>query len=504
MTFIKSEKEQSQTMKICNVILVLAIAAIIIFSFSDGISGNDFWWHVKVGEYVCENKTVPQTDIFSWYGTEKQIDWTAHEWLSDVIFYKIYNFAGEAGVFTLSLTAALTMSLMLFKEIKKKISTNFFIGAIFLLLFAVLSKGFFYGRPHLFSFFLLFAELKVLYNFYANPKSKSVFWLPIIAILWSNLHGGSANLSYILCFIFAFVGLFNVNIGKIESQRMDKKAIIKLLLIGVACILAILINPVGEKVLFYPYVNLSDDISMNVISEWKSPDAKVIGDLILFFLPIGLMCLGFLSEDRKKIRAIDLVVMVAFLFLFFRSARFIVLWYIAAVFCSFDYIPEWKIKPIKKKAEKLVLALVAVLLAVSAVTSGIATFKTSQKASLITKVAKDELIEAIKEDLPQRIYNDYNLGEALIFNDIPVFFDARADLYAQENIMADGISLAFLQQANADSETASVDAEALIQKYNFDAIVILKERPLYAYIISHTENFTCVYEDENVGYFKVK
>ena len=70
-------------------------------------------------------------------------------------------------------------------------------------------------------------------------------------------------------------------------------------------------------------------------------------------------------------------------------------------------------------------------------------------------------------------------------------------------MMADGVSMMFLEQANPTAETTYVDVDGLIEKYDFDAILILKTRALYAYLMGHPDQFACVYEDDNVGYFRV-
>ena len=97
---------------------------IIIYCFSSGISGNDFWWHVKVGEYVLDNGAVPTTDIFSWYGTELSIEWTAHEWLADVVYYLIHNTLGQIGIFLFSVGSAVALYWCLWRESRKHHSQN--------------------------------------------------------------------------------------------------------------------------------------------------------------------------------------------------------------------------------------------------------------------------------------------------------------------------------------------------------------------------------------------
>lgn len=499
MRFTESSRRANNIMPVA-IISVIVITAIL-YCFSDGISGNDFWWHIKVGEYISENGAVPTTDIFSWFGVENGISWTAHEWLADLVFFIIHDLFGSIGIYILSIGMAILMTFLLLWQCKAHFNRNLLICGLFFALFAVLTSLFFYGRPHIFSYFLLFFELKILYEFYENSKTRKIYFLPLIAVLWSNLHGGSANLCYILPIAFLIAGLFNFTYGRIESYRYDKRSFMKLLIITLLSVVGILINPVGIKVLLYPYESFGDTLMMSVISEWQSPDAKIIGDLILFFFPIVLMSIGIISYERK-IRIIDLIVMALFLLLFFRSSRFIILWYIAAAFYAFRYIPECRIKDITKNTR---IVVIVALLLIFLIPTGISvknTITLIKNDKLISKVISEEAVEAVKDDSPQRIFNDYNIGETLIYNDIPVFFDARADLYAQNHILEDGVSLMYLEQANSDSDTIYVDVDELIGKYKFDAILILKNRPLYSYLISHPEKYVCEYEDEKVGYFK--
>ena len=502
MTLTHRSREKAPGMKLALVAIFGIAITVIAYTFSEGISGNDFWWHIKVGEWVVENGAVPVTDIFSWYGTANEIPWTAHEWLADVILYLVYAGLGELGIFIFSLLAAMLMAVLMWMEVKRDVEKNVLIGGLYVALFAVTTSIFFYGRPHLFSFFLLYWELKVLFAFVDDSRHKGIYTIPLLTCIWSNIHGGSAGLSYVICAVFLVVAMLNLKIGRIESTRLDKKAIAKLLVVTLCSVAAILLNPVGLEVLMYPYKSFGDQLQMTLISEWRSPDAKEIGDLLLFFCPIVLLLIGFLAEE-KKIRLIDLAVMGIFVFLFLRSVRFIMLWYIAAAFCAVPYVPECRIKPISRKSEHGLIAVCLIVFMSLIGVSGVRIYETMADGGLISKVMSDEAILTVKEDSPDRLFNDYNLGEALIYNDIPVFFDARADLYAHDNIMADGVSLTFLEQMNLAAGEPYVDVNGLIEKYRFDAILILKSRPLFAYLLSHPDQFECVYEDNSTGYFRV-
>lgn len=502
MKFIDYLKNKCTVKNVCIFGVGFVVLTLFAVCFSKGIQGNDFWWHVKVGEWICNNMKIPTEDIFSWYGIEQSLDWTAHEWLSDVVYYLLLHYTGSLGVYLFSVGAALVMLALLWNEARKYVVKNPVFSCVFFFALPFILHTFFYGRPHVFSFFLLFFELKCLYKFIEIPNSKVIYFIPLISCLWSNFHGGSSNLSYLLCILFLVSGLVPGNIGRLAAVRLDKKSLLKLLGVTVASVLAIFVNPIGLEVFVYPYVSMGDSLMLSVISEWRSPDAKELGELILYFLPIFVMSVGLLTE-KKEIRIVDALVFLVFLFLFFRSVRFIMLWYIAAVFYAFRYMPEFKFKRIKNSYKVIASILVVLLLINPFVNSFSKIYNAYTENSLITEVLNREMIEFVKEDAPERLYNDYNYGEALIYNDIKVFYDARADLYASDHILANGVSLMNLKQMNSDAETSCVDVEGLIEQYEFDAVLIGKTRPLYSYLISHSDKYVCLYEDDISAYFRV-
>ena len=499
--FTKKMKQNKLVENVVIIFISMSMIAILTWLFSDGMLGNDFWWHVKVGEWIWENKQIPMQDIFSWYGMEKQLPWTAHEWLADVIYYYMLQYTGEAGVFFFCLGAAILMAFLILAQVKDYIPENIVISGIYFIFLAVTISIYFYGRPHLFSFFLLFFELKILYKYMDCPDTKWIYCLPIIGCLWSNLHGGSSNLAYLLCIVFLAISMIEVEFDRLFSKRLPKKAIMKLGIVSVATIVSVMINPIGMSVLTFPYSSIGDDLMMSAITEWHAPDAKNIAHLIVYFMPIALMVICMIVKE-KKIRLLDVIVMAMFLYLFLRSVRFIVLWYIAAAFYAFPYLPNFKLKEIKSKTEK-VLVTISLLLFCIPIIGCISSISKIEENKYIEKVMSDEAIQAVKNNPTERMYNDYNLGEALIYNDIPVFFDARADMYLQQNIFADGISLGNLVQQNPEADTQYVDVEALIEKYDFDSVLILKKRALYGYLISHEDMVECIYEDEEIAYLKL-
>jgi len=472
-------------------------ALICLFSF--GISGNDFWWHVKAGEWMVANSSLPSVDVFSWYAKENKLEWLSHEWLAQIIFYLIYHTTGEIGIYLFSLTSAIILALMIIRRNKIFLEHGIFLPVVFFLPMAVQFKLMFYGRPHLFSYFLIYATLACLYNYRSNQSSKSIYIVPVLATLWANLHGGSSTLSYILCFIFFFSSIFEGSAGKLHFEKLPQKGSFAFLIAGLLSILALSVNPYGIEMLVYPYSNMGDSFMQKVISEWSSPDAKELWQLLILFWPLAFVTLGMIITE-KKIKAVDLLVFVFFSYMFFRSVRFGVVFYIASSFFVFEYFPEPVFTPARKNANALLCTVLGGLLILSIL--GINnTLKTANKNKLISKVLEDKFIELIRREAPKRLYNDYDFGVSLIQNNIETFVDARADLFSPHNLR-DAFNIANLTNKKSSIENKQFTPALLINKYQFDAFLTRSGSSLAGYLRENSTEYEVLLDDSETAYFK--
>jgi hypothetical protein len=497
---VKTGREAKTFTEKCFLSVVTAAAVVATaYCFAGGVSGNDYWWHIKVGEWIWTRRAVPRTDIFSWYALPRGLKFTAHEWLAELFFYGLHRAAGEVGIFLFSFAAALAQTLLAIKVNIRRIYNNAVFSAVFFTLFAVISSMFFYGRPQIFSFFLLSAELCCLYDFIDKQRGRAVWAVPIIGLLWGNLHGGSSNLSYLLCLVFLVCGAVKLDIGKLRAERMDGGRLRALAAVTALTAAATLVNPAGVSLFAYPYVNIGDGFMQSVISEWAPPDAKRLGDVLLYFLPVSLAA-GSFCITEKKIRLIDFTLLALFTLLFLRSVRFIMLFYIAASFFAFDYFPKCTVREIRGKLETTAVLLFFAAAAAAVIFSAVKAARLAESGGIVSRAVSDEAVLAVKSAAPERLFNDYNFGETLIYNDIPVFLDGRADVYAAEGILKDGISLLYLKAAD---EGETFDIEMMIEKYQFDSFFVDASRPLCIYLNSRPDKYRLVYSDGEAVYFEV-
>ena len=433
----------------------------------------DYFWHVKAGEHIF-NEGIPFTDIFSWIGP---LHWISHEWLSEIILY-IFSWFGNISPF---LYIAFFYCLLVFlsyyfnrKSYEKNLVFSYIWQVIGMLIFTFIMTP----RPFLISNIFLLITVHLLLSYKKSPSNK-IYFLPLISLIWSNIHGGSSNLPYILTIILLFTNVFDFNYGRIENKK-NKESITILIWVIVLSIMAICINPHGFDMVLYPYINMADSFMLNTISEWRSPDIKKIGDIIVFILIAVNMIV--LLIDTKKIKLFDSLLITSFIYLTLRSIRFAPLLYIVATQIVFDYIKESKQK-INYTMNK---ALLVTGLFIITITSVNLVNEFGDKESILS--VSDSLIEQIKIINPKKLYNDYDIGGYLIYKDIKVFIDGRADMYSNYNYK-DFYDLTYLEENPND----------IIEKYDFDLFIVAKKKPINAYL----ENAMIkIAEDDNYAIFE--
>jgi len=435
------------------------IMLISIFSFGFGC---DYFWHVKAGEYIVTNLEIPYHDVFSWYGISKNLYWMSHEWLSEIVLFGYKYLFKSSGpiLFNISIYSLLVAVLFIFnKENCKKNNVFTFIWA---LLGTIVFSRVMLPRPHMISYVLLTFSVYILFDNFKNKDSTKIYFLPLISMLWANFHGGSSNLPYVLCFIFLIVGLFKFKFCKIEAERINKKQIQKYLICGILSILAISINPHGVKMITYPYINMGDSLMISSIMEWASPSLNNVKDYGDFAL-LGTIILSMIVT-KKKIKLIDLIVTGAFLVLGFKSLKFIPLLYIVSTFTVFNFVDEFKLD----------IPNLSFLFIIFAILFSWLITAPKLLANYKDKLIPDEIVDYIKEKKPERLFNYYGYGGYLIYNDIPVFIDGRADMYSKNNLK-DAVDL------------ESKGYNYLIKGYDFDMLVIPTDIPLNIHLSNNKD-----------------
>lgn len=458
------------------ILLGILFAVASIFLTSTYIIEPDYFWHIKAGEYMFKNGPLTH-DVFSWIINGKY--WMSHEWLFEVILYSLKLVFGKFHTIIYCLITSLSLFSIIFIYNRKKLLKNIPYTLLFLTIFVLIGWNYIQARPHMISFSFIALTLAFSYDLYNNENSKKIYFLPLIAILWANIHGGSSNLSYIFIFMFLFSGLFKFKFKFFEATRLTKKQIYKYILVAVLCILGICINIHGVKMLIYPYENMLDTTMLNNITEWR-PISLLNPYDYLYIISIVIISILIFYGD-KKIKLIDALLLLATIFLGLKSIRFWLYCPIALSFIIFDYFNERKLD----KSTDVIISILIMILVVLSLLNFNRIIKMKYELSI-----NEELVKIIKKEKPKRLFNMYDYGGELIYHDIPVFVDGRADLYSKYHL-----------KEYYELTGRNGDYEKLIKKYNFDYMLVSKMYDLNDYM-STNEDFEIIYENKVLVLYK--
>jgi len=185
-----------------NIIMMVAVLATVFVFVAVPVKDPDFFWHIANGRWIAEHGRLPDTDPFTF--TSMPEDPTKQSalrirfilrsyWLAQIIFYAIYKFSGYGGL-VLFRAAILTLAAFFMYLFMKQRGIPVAVALIISLFAGIYLDAFDGLRPQIFTF--TFSVLAVLFlegmlEPPAGVKRRLYFiGLPLLMLLWSNLHGG--------------------------------------------------------------------------------------------------------------------------------------------------------------------------------------------------------------------------------------------------------------------------------------------------------------------------
>jgi hypothetical protein len=232
------------------------------------LTGGDLLMHLTVGRWIWTHGAVPWVDNFSYLTAGGPF--VAHSWLSEVLFYGVERHSGTVGFMVLR-------CLLISTAVVLAVRTAFLMHARLsvIMLFLPLILGVLWGRlefrPQLFTTVCLAVELWLLVSVHTGRRSARWLWaLPPMYALWINLHPGWPQGLIIVVSISAAVVGMHVRQRWIDGEGISRLPLRLLIGVGVACVLALLLNPYGLRLLYFPMEMQAAWIRAQTL-EWQSP-----------------------------------------------------------------------------------------------------------------------------------------------------------------------------------------------------------------------------------------
>lgn len=432
--------------KISEILTIPATIAGILFfikMMNPGFSDNDFYWHIKTGEYIVSTLSFPVQDIFSfpYFGKE----WILHEWLTEVLLYQVFHAFGFTGIRVLVAAVSVCIFLVLCRLARKLIG-NETTAVLATLLFFVPTIGFASPRPQLFTFLFFAIVLRLLVDYKYFGETRRLFLLPLMTAIWANMHAAFfAGLALLLLFT-ASEWVLHYFSGR--DRRKDWRALQRLSGFVLASILVTALNPQFFKLWLYPFHVISLDAAMGFIQEWKSPNFHLfiyktyLATIILFILsaiyaqrkpdltemaiPFFFLVSGLTASRHLPLTCFTLLV---FTCVFLRENRWLLLRHA-------NHAAQAASKNLHdRRMERLIPALnLAFLAFFASLTIGLEMRgKAHDMVDAALPVKATDFI--VSHGITGRMFNNYDYGGYLIYRLAPqqkVFIDGRADIFGDE------------------------------------------------------------------------
>jgi len=463
---------------------IFVILTLLIFILFIGIItfrlDNDFWFLINTGKHILTNG-FPLVEPFT---IHTDLNFIVQQWLTDVIFYLIYNKFGVyviyifVNIINIIIVTLIYKLSMLISDNKVKLSV-----CITIIIDLLLSISFITTRPQIFDIILLLTELYLLELYIKKNNKLYLIGLPIISLLMINLHSS--------LWLMIFVFLLPYYVEKIILK--EKYKLKPLILVTIIMILVGFINPYGIDSITYLFNSYGVKEINNLVGEMKPLTiSNGLGAYILIFI---VLLSYYYNKKNNKLRYLLLTLGTCYLamshvkgLLFFQVCSVLSLSY------NFKNIFKEEKKQHSFYKEKKINYSLFILLILFIAIYGYNLYHKELKQS--TQPYLYEIAEYLDNNATKdiKLYTDYNNGGYLEYRGYKCYLDPRAEVFLKSNNKKEDILIEWY-----NLQTGKINYKEFINKYNFDYLVVEETDILYNYL--EDSEYEIIFEKELGNYF---
>ena len=421
-----------------------------------------------------------------------------------------------------------------------KLAKNKIISFILTISTMILMESYIAARAQLVTFILFVLTIYFIESFLETGKKRYAIGLIIIPILIANIHLAVFPFYFILYmpYIVEYLIYLLTNMKVIKYKRKIKKLnqnvikdeniedeianleenlakekakkevksfsklivkpskyVVPLIIIMIICIFTGLLTPLKDTPYTYLIKTMQGNTTHNISEHLPLVLIQHIGLLVLIEV-----YLVFLIFTDTKIRLSNLFLIAGLLLLALMTRRQESMFVLLGVFVLnrliTSFILKYDDKGIKELERVCTKPIIMVILTIIIAVISAIIYKNKMNDEYVLE--KDYPVQAsiwINENLDvstMKLFNEYNYGSYLLFNDIPVFIDSRADLYAPE---FNGKKDIFTDFINLNSLNCNIQEK--LDEYGFTHIILKEDAKLNIYFKLKTDTYKNIYSDEN-------
>jgi hypothetical protein len=461
---------------------MLAVMAALCLEAKTPVRDADVWWHLSVGNWIVQHHAFPHVGIFS--RTAATRPWLAYSWGFEVLLSRSYAWFGLIGLASFGVLLTLAVAIVLF-WMSQRLCGSYWLAWLlslvgcFAFLFSLMP------RPVFFTMMFFMVLLTLLLEAHRSGHVQSLYWLPLVFMLWANFH---IQFVYGLAVLGLYVG---INMAQRLAERFGctpellvapTLPVKPLLAVMAASALACCIGPYSWHPFQVAIEYASARVPYELIQELQPLGFRSFTEYVLVLL---IAAAFYALGSQKKVDVFKLSLLVVASLSAFRTSRDA--WLVAV--CAVAFIADLREvdctprRPVLRHMEMAVVGVVtAVLLFLVGANTGFTT------RELDRSISRDYPVNAVnylrRNPMPGPLYNNFDWGGFLIWYmpQYPVAIDGRTDLYGDE---ADLMTF-----KSAAGEYAS---DRYLQE---SRLVLLPKKLPLAKLLTVDPEFRVVYEDQ--------
>lgn len=453
---------------------------------------SDATIQIKIGMDSIEQGSIMYDEQYSWH---EGLNWIPHETGWYWILGFLYKAFGLIGVIIFNALLNGVLGIIILSRIKNNSIFSITLSVFLLLLVGV---PYFNARPHSLSIPLTILCFVLLRD--GNKDKVNAIIFAIIMWVTSWVHGGMLPLLALSMIIFIVIDVIYADY---------RKGLIKG--IGLICGFCLsLLNPIGVETWTYGLKVMNSEVNKH-IAEWQPCSFNLPFALIIAIIFV-LFCFNTNANFKNK----KLVINIAFFCMFFIATclrvRFIAYLIIIIALIlpqllddivneianselriknmfNMKIIKVWKILEVKAGMSFIASIILVFLIMMMVKDTSQIISKNTMSDIFVMNDIDEKVVDEIKDRGYERVYNGYNDGSWLLFNDIPVNIDNRCDPYIKE---ISGKDYIVFQQSISNLEKSIEEGKA-------DVILcslVEEEQNDFIYYIQISDKYKKVYENK--------
>ncbi|WP_394967738.1 hypothetical protein [Candidatus Allofournierella merdipullorum] len=441
---------------------------------------SDFYWHIALGRALAQGGHLPGVDGLSWAAQQQGLEYVNHSWLADWLLYRLSLLGATEiiGAVVYLAGCLVLLALVLFGlwgrgllPPGQRLAHRLADWAVILGVWLWLRYTWGNPRPQQLALVFFALALYLLQSAWEHPEHRRCFLLPVLVVLWANVHGASLPLVLWLTGLYGLLALLPpFRRGSLYHRRGAPARRFALLL--TLEVLAGCCNPYGPR-LYGQFFAADANSALVRVNEWQ-PAAW--DNAPAFFLAMGLLLLIWLLARRPLLLEplAPLLLTAAFTLLHVRGMFW---WCVAAAVFLLrqrpalqaglervaDRVSPGRLRSLARTAGRAVFPLVTA----AALAAGVYVAPAALNNQFYW-VFPPELVAALEQTDPQRLYTSYNAGGMAIQAGFSSFVDSRAQLFIPQML----VDAQILAGTRRQSATWSIDE--VLARWQFDAVLLAK------------------------------